>query len=168
MPNPTGKLDKTTVLAATGLSSKLMLLCSSTGQACDEQRVELAGDVALDAPLDFTAAKPFCGATGGVGAGPGIAAQADHGHGVQGAVGLPVTAPVEPVSVRFARGSGYRTDPTQRSETGFMTELVGVAAGRYEQCSGHVGTDAEPLEQRGLSLRGELGNRGVEIGDLLG
>ncbi len=47
-----------------------------------------------------------------------------------------------------------------------MAESFRVPSGSDEQGRGHVGADSELVEQRGRGWCGELGDRGVQFGDL--
>ena len=63
-----------------------------------EVRVDLAGDVALEAADDFSLAEAFSGAAFDVVAGGLMVPHPDDGDDVEGAVGGPVAAAAEPVS----------------------------------------------------------------------
>jgi hypothetical protein len=65
---------------------------------------QLAGDDASQAPLGVASAFALGRSAGHVGAGVGIDAQAHQQDGVQRAVELPVTAPVEPVAGHLPGG----------------------------------------------------------------
>ena len=59
---------------------------------CDEHRVELAGDVALEAADDLAFGESFVGPAFYVGAGGFVVSQSHDGDDVEGAVGLSVAA----------------------------------------------------------------------------
>ena len=67
-----------------------------------EVSVDLAGDVALEDAHDLALAAPFEGAPFDVGAGARVRAHASEHDPPQGVVGLPVAAPVEPVTGHLA------------------------------------------------------------------
>ena len=111
------------------MSNRLTLLClSSSRRSCQwlggergagvEGAVELAGDVALEAPLDLTAGLAFGCATGDVVLGRGTAPHAGDGDGVDSAVQGPVAAAVEPMSDCLAAAGLQWTGARQRGECG--------------------------------------------------
>src|SRR5690606_27123077 len=83
-----------------------MLLWTSSGEfkivCCGDEVVELAGDVALEAPDDLLFGQAVLGASFGVGAGAGVPAQAAQHDAVEGGVGVAVAAAVEAVPVGAA------------------------------------------------------------------
>src|SRR5215208_4284287 len=79
---------------------------------------DLAGDVALEAPHDLSAGPALGGAAGGVVAGGLVPAQSDEHDPVEGGVGLPVAAAVEPMPDGLAGGRLDRAGTAQRREGG--------------------------------------------------
>jgi hypothetical protein len=93
--------------------------------AAKDDWVKLAGDIALEAAHDLSCAQALGGPSFDVSKGAWIAAHAGQCDGVQGRVGLSVTAPVESMPVRFARRGRDRADPAERREAGLVAESVG-------------------------------------------
>jgi hypothetical protein len=118
------------------------------------------GEVALEAAEDLGRAQALGRAALGVGARGWVPAQAPDGEQVQGAVGLAVAAPVEPVADGPARGGRDRGDAAQVGEGGFATQAVGVVARGHQQGGGGVGADA--LE--GDQVRGGRGDQLAQVG----
>jgi hypothetical protein len=88
-----------------------MLLWMSSGEfkiVRDDDLVELAGDVALEASDDLFLGQAVFGASFHVGAGAEIPAQAAEHDAVERFVGLTVAAAVEAVAVGLAGGGGDR------------------------------------------------------------
>jgi hypothetical protein len=80
---------------------------------------------------------------------------------VEGGVGLPVAAAVEPMPVGLAGGRLDRAGPAQCGEGRLVAKPVGVVAGGDEHGGGAVRADADTVEQ----LRGVGFDR---VGDALG
>src|SRR5690349_5850653 len=97
-----------------------------------DESVELTGDVALEAADGFSAGIALGEASGEVGAGRSVPAQAGYHDGVQGAVGTPVTTTVESAAAGLARGSLDRADAAQSGEGCLAVQTLGVVAGRDE------------------------------------
>jgi hypothetical protein len=62
-----------------------------------------------------------------VGAGAGIVAQSAEYYAVEGGVGFPVAAAVEPVPGGFAGGGGWRGDAAGHGEGGFGVDPLVVS-----------------------------------------
>src|SRR5664279_3154363 len=135
----------------------VMLLCSSsrgrkivravqTGGGGVELVVDLAGEVALEAAQDLLGGLAFGEPALHVGLGRLVVAQSgDHGP-MQGGIGLPVAAAVEPVPGGLARGGRDRVGAAQRGETGLAVDAVRVVPGCGEQGGGAV--RATPVRAR--------------------
>src|SRR6266550_8423655 len=100
-----------------------MLSCLSSGLGLHvrlgwllEQVVDLAGDVALEAADDLELGMALGGAPSDVVLGGLVDAQAGDNDQVQGAVGVAVTAPIEPVPLGLAGGGAQRCDTAQHRE----------------------------------------------------
>jgi hypothetical protein len=86
-------------------------------------------------------------------AGSGVAAQPGDRDAVEGGVGLPVAAAVEPVPPGLAGGRFDRAGAAQRGEGRLVVQPFGVVAGGDEQGGRAVRADAGPLEQlRGMGF----------------
>jgi hypothetical protein len=109
-----------------------------------EGAVELAGDVALEAPLNLSAGFALGCATGDVVLGGGAAPDAGDGDGVDRAVQGPVAAAVEPMPNRLAAAkSGQASDQANwwarpvPATTTDRSEGHAEAAGSVESHIGH-------------------------------
>ncbi len=146
--------------AGTGpcVSHETTLLCLSSGHVGGECAVELAGDVALEAPADFAGAHAFGGAPGDVGAGLGAAAHAGQGDGVQGPVQRPVAGAVEPVPDGAAAAGGQRAGAGERRERCVVAAPAGVGEADYGLCgadrsdTGAFGEAGDEFVDDGLQL----------------
>src|SRR5664280_2734035 len=145
----------------------VMLLCSSsrgrkivravpTGGGGVELVVDLAGEVALEAAQDLLGGLAFGEPALHVGLGRLVVAQSgDHGP-MQGGIGLPVAAAVEPVPGGLARGGRDRVGAAQRGETGLAVDAVRFVPGCGEQGGGAVRANAGQGAQRRRDGRGQL------------
>src|ERR1700691_2518336 len=96
-----------------------MLLCLSSscglvlvaGFRAGQELVDLAGDISFEAADDLFLGQALGGAALDVGTGGGVVAHAGDDDHVEGAVGLPVAAAVEPVASGFAAGGRDRGHP---------------------------------------------------------
>ena len=123
-----------------------------------ELPVELAGDVALEAPPDFSRGLSLCGASVDVGAGSGTASYPGQCDGVDGAVQGPVTTTVEPVPNDPATAGLDRVGAAQGRER----SLVAASAWVGEADDGLSGADrADPVPV------GETGGEVVDDGQEL-
>jgi len=84
-------------------------------QRCED----LPDDVALEAADDLGLAQAVLGALDDVGVGAWVITESTQGNGVQGVVGGPVAAAVEPVTVGSAAAGRDGGDPAQVREGGF-------------------------------------------------
>src|SRR5215213_10052098 len=118
----------------------LMLLCSSSRARCHSRLVrpaaevseDLAGDEALEAADDLRLGLPLGGAPADVVEGRPVAAQTRDDDPVQGGVGLPVAAAVEPVSGRLAARRRDRAGAAELRERGLGADPPGVVADDQE------------------------------------
>src|SRR3954468_15320074 len=113
--------------------------------------------VALEAADGFASGLAVPQAAFDVGAGGGVPAQAGEGDAVQGGVGLPIAAAVEPAPLRLAGGGFDRADSAEGGEGGFGVEPVGVVTSGDEQGGAGVGSHAVAGQQ----VRGVSGQDGV-------
>jgi hypothetical protein len=104
-----------------------------------EQVVDLAGDQAFQAAGGFSPSVLFSFLFLDVGLGARVAAFPGGRDDVDGPVGLPVPAPVEPVPLGFAGGSRQRRHPAQHRERGFAVHPVGVVAYGDQDLAGGLG-----------------------------
>ena len=113
-----------------------MLLCASSGRwgwRGQEQGVDLAGDVALEAAQDLAFAEAFGGAALDVASGWLVVPQSGYRDDVEGAVGGAVAASAEPVAAAGrAAVRRLRCDAAQLGEGGLASEPLGVVAGGDE------------------------------------
>ena len=137
------------------------------GEGGDDDREDLAGDVALEHPQDVLAAVALGAASLGVVPGPGVVDEPDVGDGPQRVVRRPVTTAVEPVPLGLPGARFDRADSAERGEGGVAGEPVGVAAGGDEQLRGAVDADAGALEQLGRDLLDEDSDLDVEVADFV-
>src|SRR3989454_10969461 len=84
--------------------------------------VDFADDVAFEASHDLFLSESLLGASLHVGAGAGVVAHAAQHDGVQGVVGCPVAAAVEPVSVGAPGAGGGRRGAAQVGQGGLGAE----------------------------------------------
>src|SRR4029077_5994403 len=82
----------------------------------DESRVDLAGDVALEAPDDLPSQEPLGGSPSHVLLGARVAGEPDHDDPPERIVGDAVAAVVEAMAVRLAGRGGHGRDPTEAGE----------------------------------------------------
>jgi hypothetical protein len=96
--------------------------------------IGLACDVALQAADDLALGFALTGASGGVGLGAGAVAQATDGDRVQGAVGVAVTAIVQPVARGASGGRGDRAGAAERGERAVAVQAFDVLASGTSSC----------------------------------
>ena len=129
--------------------------------------VDLPCDVALQASDGFHFGMPFGHLLGDVLLGALIGPEPPYGDDVDGGIGLPVAAAVEPVPIRHPRRDGNGRDAAEHGEGCFRPEPFGIVSDRDHQLSRRLGADALELHQQ----RGGVGqNRAyhvVELGDLV-
>src|SRR5215210_261552 len=94
-----------------------------------EQGEDLAGNVALEAADDLLAGLVLGCTASSVGAGGFMPPQTDDHDAVEGGVGLPVAAAVEPVADGLARGCFNRGGAAERGERGVTVQPVRVVSG---------------------------------------
>ena len=99
-----------------------------------------------------------------VGAGPRVRAHAGEHDPPQGVVGLPVAAPVEPVTGHLAGRGVDRGDPAEVGEGGLGGDPFGVVAGGDEQQGGGADADTVQVEQARGGRLDEVGELTVEAG----
>jgi hypothetical protein len=109
----------------------------------------LASDVALQAAHDLGLGLALGEASFDVGLGRRVVPHADQRDTPQGAVGLSVTAAVEPVAHDPTRGRFERCDAAEPSERCFAAEPFGVVADGDEERAGGVGADGEQFDELG-------------------
>jgi len=144
-----------------------MLLGAVKGELVSGQIVvDLAGDVALEAPEGFFLGESFLGAPLDVGPGSRVVDHAGDDDVPERGVGLAVAAPVEAVPFVFAAGGVEGCDAAEVSEGGFVAEPGWVVAGGDEERGGAVDADTEAGDQLGCGVVDELADDGVEFGDL--
>jgi hypothetical protein len=91
-----------------------------------QESEQLPGDHASQTPFDVAAALALGGAPGNVGAGVGVDPQAHQQDGVQGAVELPVPAPVEAMAGHLPRRRRDRVGAGEGGKRGLGPEPAGV------------------------------------------
>jgi hypothetical protein len=96
------------------------------GEVREQGVVGLAGDVALQAAHDFRLALAFGGAAFGVGASALAVAQAADDDQVQRSVRLAITAVVQAMAGRLARGGGDRARAAESGERSLAAQSVDV------------------------------------------
>jgi hypothetical protein len=133
-----------------------------------EEPVDLTGHIALEAADDLALGQALSGAAFHRGDGRRMPAHPDHDDPEQRGVGLPVAAPVEPVTAGLARGGRDGAGPAQLGLGSLRTDPTGVVAGGTEQLGGTVEADPEGGHQLGGGPGGErLEVAGMDL-DLLG
>lgn len=118
--------------------------------------VDLAGEVALEAPHDLGFALALGGVSGHVGLGRFMPVHPGDHSPVQRGVGLSVSAAVEPVPGGLAGGGWHRVGAAQGGEGGLAVQPLGVVPGAEQQRRGGVRADSGQLDQRRRGRRGEL------------
>ena len=103
-----------------------------------DDRVELPGDVPLEAAHRFAAGLAVMDPALHVVAGGLVPTEPGQGDPVQGGVGLAVTAPVEAPPLAGAGGGLDGTDPAERGERALGVQSVGVVPGGDEQRGGSL------------------------------
>src|SRR5205823_5612181 len=109
-------------------------------------------------PAQLTGREPPPAGRNRAGAGAGVVAHAAQHDGVQGVVGCPVAAAVEPVSVGAPGAGGDRRGAAQVGQGGLGAAPFGVVAGGDQQLAGHVGSGSVD----GAGGRGGGGDQGAE------
>jgi Transposase IS116/IS110/IS902 family len=133
-----------------------------------EQWEQLAGEVALEQPQDLLGGLALGGAPLCVGAAGRVDAQSRQGDDPQGAVGLAVTATIQPMADCLARGDRHWTGAAQRGQGGVGSEPVGVVPGGDQQLAGGLDPDAAAGQQPRGGLAGQGDEVRVERGQLGG
>jgi hypothetical protein len=82
---------------------------------------------------------------------------------MQGAVGLPVAAAVQPVPVSAAGGHRDRGGPAQPGKRGFRAEPVAVVPGGNQQLPGGLHPDPGQRQEFGGGGGDQRGELGVEV-----
>jgi hypothetical protein len=90
----------------------------------------------------------------------------NQGHGVEGAVGLPVASPVQPVPVGLPRRRRDGADAAEGGEAGLAGQPVGIAAGGDQQRGGDLGADAVLVQEHSGRLGGDRDDRVAQFLDL--
>src|SRR4029450_6586659 len=155
-----------------------MPLCLSSGEGWPDRGggwlrwsyevVDLSGDVELREADALAAGFALGGAAVKVVARPAVAAQPGQRDAVEGGVGLPVAASVEPVSVGSTGGCLHWARAAQRGEGRLGGQSFGVVAGGDEQGGGAVRADAAALEQVRRVVGEDLTDPAGEVVDLAG
>lgn len=107
-----------------------------------------SGDVAFQDPCDLSHGLAFGESPGDVVAGLLIVAHPGDHHVIQSGVGLPVAAPVEPVSFRLPRRGGDGSDSAEVGPGGFGSDPLGVVSCSDEEFGGGVVADPVDLEEK--------------------
>src|SRR5215207_4841666 len=105
-----------------------MLLLSS-GRSIWEHRVDLAGQVALDAADRFGLALALADSALEIGTGGWVGGQADDGDAPERRVQVPVAASVEAVPRGFAAAGWHGVDTAECGERALLREPAAVVAG---------------------------------------
>src|SRR5665647_2191980 len=113
----------------------------------EQQVVDLADDVALEAADDLALGLALGGAPGDVVDGGLVEAHADDDGAVDRCIELAVPAVVDAVPPGGQSGAGGdRADPGELGQGGFGMDALGVVTGDDEDLGGGVHADAERLE----------------------
>lgn len=95
------------------------------GGGAGDEPVDLACDVAFEAAECFATGLAFGDAPVDVAAGAGVPAETGQHDGVEGGVGLPVSAPVEAPTLGFPGGGFDWADAAEGCERGLAAEAFG-------------------------------------------
>src|SRR5215213_4594235 len=106
--------------------SCLMPLWMSSGL---EQRIELSGDVALEAPQRFSFGLPLSDSALNIGRSARVPTHPGQRDAVDGRVSSPVPAPAEPAPAGVPRGCLDRADAAQRRKRCLGPQTVRVVTG---------------------------------------
>jgi hypothetical protein len=118
-------------------------------------RVELAGDVALEAADGFGLGLAFGAAPLDVATCRRVVGESGDHDAPQGAVGLTVAAAAESMPLLFAARGIERCSSTESGEGSFVADSAGVLTSSDEQRAGGVGADANlgfPRDRGGLLI----------------
>src|SRR5215212_7381529 len=100
------------------------------------EREDLARDVAFEAPDRFQLGMAFSDAPGHVGLGFCIRSEPTDSDDVQRAIGRTITASVEAVTDHLARRGRHGAHPTQRRKASLRLQPLWIIAGRQEELCG--------------------------------
>lgn len=128
---------------------------------------DLAGNVAFEAADDFDLAHSFAGAVEHVRFRSMVVTEPDYNDAMERSIGLAVTAAVQAVPVGLARGSRYRTHPTQRGKGSLGAETFGIAPSSDQEGRRRVGSHAEDADQRRRCRLSEPHQLGFQVVDLI-
>ena len=78
-----------------------------------------ANNVAFETSDDLSLAHSLSGTSAYIFLGSAVMAMPDHNYAIESCIGLAVAAPVQPVPVGLARGSGHRIHSAQLGECRF-------------------------------------------------
>ena len=129
--------------------------------------VNLVCDVARQASDGLHLGMPFGHLPGDVLLGALVGSEPSYGYDVDGGIGLPVAAAVEPAPICRSRRDGNGRDAAGHGEGSLRPEPFGVVSDRDHQLRRRLGADALELDQQ----RGGVGQyrvyHVVELGDLV-
>jgi hypothetical protein len=97
------------------MSSRACRFC----QICQDQRVQLANNVTLEATLNLLRGQSLGSPASDVRTRPGITPHTNHRDRPQGIIGGAIAAPVEPMSGRLSRGCFQRACAAERCQRSF-------------------------------------------------
>src|ERR1039458_7583731 len=104
--------------------------------------VDLAGDVALQDPDDFTLGAPLLHSALEIGLRVRVVGDADHDDAPQRAVGLAVAATVESMACHLARGCLDRRHAAEMGPGRLRAQSLGIVAGSDEEGGSGIGSKA--------------------------
>src|SRR4051794_23967329 len=141
----------------------MMLLCRSSGFRGRSRRLRrsaeiaeyLAGDEALQAAHDLRLRLPLARTPADIVEGRLVAAHAGDDDPVEGGVGPPVAAAVEPVAGRLAARGGDRAGAAQLRERGLRTDPLRVVAEEEQHRRGRARPPPVRLDQLGRAGGGQ-------------
>ena len=86
---------------------------------------------------------------------------------MQGTVGVPVTAAVEPMADDLTRRSLHGRDSAEASERGLVVQAFGVVSAQDEKRRGVMRTDGRTDDQARSNLCHQMIQLHIQLGDLL-
>ena len=116
-------------------------------QIREDQRVEFAYDIALQAPPNLFRRQALGGPSGHVSAGAGIASHPHHRDSPERVVGLSAASAIESVSLRLSGRRRKRARAAKSCQCRIVAQTFGVIPRDDHERGGGVWADAESTEQ---------------------